>query len=169
MTPLTDAEKILARPNSVPWPPVVLLIAIITGWFLDSMLPSLAGQAMIGHFPLSKVQPWLGWLLVGLAIAMDIWVLAIFRKHKTHIRPDRPAENLVTSGPFAYSRNPIYAGNVAIILGLALVKGSVWYLLLTPLVYLLIRELAIKREEAHMAARFGETWTDYAMKVRRWL
>ena len=93
----------------------------------------------------------------------------IFKKHRTNIRPDRPAETLVSSGPFAFSRNPIYVGNVAIIFGLSMTKGSLWYLLLAPVVFLLIQELAIKREEAHIAARFGEQWTHYAATVRRWL
>ena len=124
---------------------------------------------MIGHFPLAEVQRWLGWLLVGLAIATDVWVLMIFKNHSTNIRPDRPAEVLVTSGPFTYSRNPIYVGNVAIIVGLSMAKGSLWYLLLAPVVFLLIQELAIKREEAHITARFGEQWADYTAKVRRWL
>ena len=124
---------------------------------------------MIGHFPLAPVQLWLGWLLVGLAIATDVWVLMMFKNHSTNIRPDRPAETLVTSGPFACSRNPIYVGNVAIIVGLSMARGSLWYLLLVPVIILLIQELAIKREEAHMAARFGEQWADYAAKIRRWL
>ena len=118
---------------------------------------------------MGQLQIWLGWLMVALAIAMDIWVLLIFKNHKTNIRPDRPAETLVTSGPFAFSRNPIYVGNVAIILGLALAKGSVWYFLLAPLVLLLIRELAIKREELHMSVRFEDAWTNYTKQVRRWL
>ena len=124
---------------------------------------------MVGHFPLGPLQRWLGWLLVGIAIAMDIWVLMIFKKHRTNIRPDRPAETLVTSGPFAFSRNPIYVGNVAIIIGLSMSNGSLWYLLMVPAVFLLIQELAIKREEAHIAARFGEQWEHYVATVRRWL
>lgn len=169
MSPTVETDNIQHRPNTVPWPPIVLVLAIFTGWLLGRWLPSLAGEPTIDHFPLAQVQVWLGWLLVSLAIAMDVWVLMIFKKHSTNIRPDRPAETLVTSGPFAYSRNPIYVGNVAIILGLSMTKGSLWYLLLVPVVFLLIQELAIKREEAHIAARFGEQWTNYAAKVRRWL
>ena len=161
---MSETEAIRARPNTVPWPPIILLAAIIAGWLLTRLMPSLAG-----HFPFGEPQIWFGWLLVILAIAMDIWVLIIFRNHKTNIRPDRPAETLVTHGPFAWSRNPIYVGNVAIILGLALAKGSVWHLMLVPVVFLLIQELAIKREEAHIAVRFEKSWTEYAARVRRWL
>lgn len=169
MSRTANTDDIQRRPNTVPWPPIVLLGAIFTGWLLGRWVPTLAGLQMSGHFPLAQVQVWLGWLLVALAIAMDIWVLMIFKNHRTNIRPDRPAETLVITGPFAYSRNPIYVGNVAIILGLSMSNGSIWHLLLLPIVFLLIQELAIKREEAHIAARFGEQWADYAAKVRRWL
>ena len=166
---MSDSESLRARPNKVPWPPIILLAAVITGSLLGSLVPAIGNLQMTGHFLLGQLQIWLGWLMVMLAIAMDIWVLVIFKNHNTNIRPDRPAENLVTSGPFAWSRNPIYVGNVAIILGLALAKGSVWHLMLVPVIFLLIQELAIKREEAHIAVRFGDTWTEYASRVRRWL
>lgn len=162
-------ESIRSRPNRVPWPPVILMTGIVIGWLAAKILPTLVGVAMTGQFPLGMVQAPIGWLLVVLAIAMDVWVLMIFRSAHTNIRPDRPARHLVTTGPFTHSRNPIYVGNVAIILGLALAKGSLWYLLLVPLVFYCIQELAIKREEAHMAARFGESWDHYAASVRRWL
>ena len=124
---------------------------------------------MAGNFLLGQAQIWLGWLSVGLALAMDVWVLLVFRKHKTNIRPDRPAEKLVKTGPFAYSRNPIYLANVVIVAGLAMISGSLWYLMLAFVVFLLIQELAIKREEKHLAARFGDDWLRYRAVVRRWL
>jgi protein-S-isoprenylcysteine O-methyltransferase Ste14 len=169
MSRQSEPKDIRARPNTVPWPPIVLLGAVIVGGLLGSFFPTLLGRAMTGYFPLSWIQVWVGWLMVGLAVVMDFWILTIFKNHKTNIRPDRPAENLVTVGPFAYSRNPIYVGNVAIILGLAMVNGSMWYLLLVPIVSCLIQELAIKREEAHMAMRFGDVWKAYSGTVRRWL
>lgn len=157
------------RPNTIPWPPIVLVLAVVTGWFLGRWFPTVAGIPAIGHYPLAQAQIWVGWLLIGLAISIDVWVLLIFKNYNTNIRPDRPATTLVTSGPFAYSRNPIYVGNVAIIVGLMLVNGSLWYFLLMPVIFLLIQELAIKREETHIKARFGDEWVQYASNVRRWL
>ena len=169
MSSKLDTDRLHLRPNTVPWPPIVLLLAVITGWALGRWLPTLAGTSVVNQFPFGQVQSFLGWLIVGLAITIDVWVLIIFKRHNTNIRPDRPAETLVTAGPFAYSRNPIYVGNVAIIVGLTMAKGSLWYLLLVPIVFLLIQDLAIKREEAHIAARFGKQWSNYAANVRRWL
>ena len=158
-----------SRPNRIPWPPLLILCAVATGWILGKALPSLAGLHMVGHYPLGQIQAWLGWSLIVAALLMDVWVLLIFRQHKTNIRPDRPATALVDSGPFKYSRNPVYVGNVAIILGLALTRGSLWYALLAPATLYLIQELAIKREEVHLALRFGDAWKQYAAGTRRWL
>lgn len=157
-----------SQPNKFPWPPVLLVSAIAAGWLLGKYVPVLAGMSTTGYYPFSQAQRWLGWLMVGGAVATDLWVMAIFRKNKTNIRPDRPAEHFVKTGPFAFSRNPIYVGNVAIIAGLAMIKGSIWYLLLVPVIFYLLQELAIKPEEEHLALRFENQWTSYASVVRRW-
>lgn len=164
-----EQTRFQASPNTVPWPPIILISAVIIGWLMNSKLQSFAGIPMVGHYLIAGLLVWSGWLLIALAIAMDVWVLMIFKTHETNIRPDRPAESLVNTGPFAYSRNPVYVGNVAIMAGLAMVSGSLWYLLLAIAVFFLIQELAIKREEQHLAVRFGENWSSYSASVRRWL
>ncbi|MFK7890487.1 MAG: isoprenylcysteine carboxylmethyltransferase family protein [Granulosicoccus sp.] len=158
-----------STPNNVPWPPLLLLATILAGWLAGRYLPVIGQFAMIDRFPLEPIQIWLGWLIIAVALALDVWALAIFRQHRTNIRPDRPAEYLVTHGPFAVSRNPIYVGNATIILGLALINGSIWYLLLLPVLIYLINELAIKREEQHLMLRFEQQWIVYCSAVRRWL
>ena len=164
-----ENEDFSARPNRVPWPPILLVFCIFDGWITGKLLPVVGDFSMVNHFFMGEAQVWLGRLIIAVAIGIDLWVLAIFKKHRTNIRPDRPAEALVTSGPFAFSRNPIYVGNVMIILGFGFMKGSMWYLLLVPFLFFALEYLAIKREEAHMAARFGQAWMSYASRVRRWL
>jgi protein-S-isoprenylcysteine O-methyltransferase Ste14 len=75
----------------------------------------------------------------------------------------------VTSGPFALSRNPIYLGNTLLITGAALLFASPWLLAAACVAAALVRVLAIRREEAHLAAQFGSVWTDYTQRTRRWL
>lgn len=67
------------------------------------------------------------------------------------------------------SRNPIYLANVVTFIGAALTFYSAWFLLAALADALLVQQLAIKREEAHLAARFGEEWRAYATRVPRWL
>ena len=111
-----ENEDFSARPNRVPWPPILLVFCIFDGWITGKLMPVVGDFSMVNHFFVGEAQVWLGRLIIAAAIGVDLWVLAIFKSHRTNIRPDRPAEALVTSGPFAYSRNPIYVGNVMIIL-----------------------------------------------------
>lgn len=79
-------------------------------------------------------------------------------------RPDR----VVTDGPYAMSRHPMYVAWTAIYLGVALVARTAWLLLLTPLLVVLIRR-EIAREEERLAEIFGPAYVAYQARVRRYL
>jgi protein-S-isoprenylcysteine O-methyltransferase Ste14 len=76
---------------------------------------------------------------------------------------------LVTSGPYRFSRNPMYVGLSALYLGLALLFNVAWPLALFPVVVMALFRLVIRREERYLAEAFGETYALYAQRVRRWL
>ena len=152
------------RPNSLPLPPIFLVAMVALCYLLDTFLP-------IGWDP-ERVTPlmrWGGGLLIAIAIALDVWTFATLRRHRTTIRPDRGANALAKDGPFAFSRNPIYLGNVLIVSGLGFVLGSRWFIFGAVALYVLLLEFAIKREEEHLAKRFGADWRAYASRVRRWI
>ena len=88
---------------------------------------------------------------------------------RANILPHRAATALVTEGPFRLSRNPIYVGNTVVLAGLGLAVGNLWFLPAAAVAALLTQRLAIVREEAHLAALFGDEWTSYAARTRRWL
>lgn len=79
-------------------------------------------------------------------------------------RPDR----VVTDGPYAMSRHPMYVAWTAIYLGVALVARTAWLLLLTPLLVVLIRR-EIAREEERLTEIFGPAYVAYQARVRRYL
>ena len=150
------------RPNRLPWPPILLLLGIAKGLAMHALAPlPLPGNRSALRYG--------GGAIVLLALAIDVWAAITFRHARTTILPHRGTDNLTTGGPFAFSRNPIYVGNLVLLAGVGLMSASVWPLLLVPFVALAIDRLAIRREEAHLAARFGEAWTAYAARVRRWL
>ncbi len=91
------------------------------------------------------------------------------RRAGTTVRPDRGTDHLVTDGPFSFTRNPLYVAGTMLVLGIGLVSGIVWFLLLAILAAFTVQKLAIEREESHLQARFGETYLDYARHVRRWI
>ena len=147
------------RPNRVPWPPLLTVGLIAIAWVVGRVVP----------VPLPDGLAVPGWALIGAALAADVWAALTFRRHRANIRPDRAATTLIADGPFAHSRNPIYTANVALAAGLGLATGNAWQLAAAAILFVLLREMAVKREEAHMAARFGKAWTDYTTRVRRWL
>jgi protein-S-isoprenylcysteine O-methyltransferase Ste14 len=104
---------------------------------------------------------------VGLALAFA-GVAAVIR-HRTTIVPHHPVATLLTGGAYRLSRNPMYTGLAIAYLGLALLFGSWWPLALCPLVILAVRHLVIRPEEQYLTKRFGQTYTDYQSRVRRWL
>jgi len=80
----------------------------------------------------------------------------------------RPS-NLVLSGPYRYSRNPLYFGGLLALLGLVIVWSSVVTAFLTFLVYLIFRYVFIKREEVILEEEFGDEYLEFKNRVRRWL
>ena len=103
----------------------------------------------------------------GLTLAFT-GVAAVIR-HRTTIVPHHPVATLITSGAYRLSRNPMYTGLAIAYLGLALLLGSWWPLALWPLVIVAVRQLVIGPEERYLTQRFGQTYTDYQSRVRRWL
>jgi protein-S-isoprenylcysteine O-methyltransferase Ste14 len=80
-----------------------------------------------------------------------------------------PQRALITSGPYRFSRNPLYlGGNAFIFLGAALLLGSPTALFIT-LIHLPLVDLFVRREEKQLATDFGDEWLRYRQQVRRWL
>lgn len=109
---------------------------------------------------------------IGVAVAgvaLDIWAAVRFRRERTGIVPFSEATVLVTSGPYGYTRNPMYLGMAIVLAGCALALGSVSPFLVIPAFLALITERFIVREEALLEAKFGAAYRNYAARVPRWL
>jgi protein-S-isoprenylcysteine O-methyltransferase Ste14 len=153
-------NDVTARPNSLPWPPIIYLAAIAASVLLNVFYP----LPWFGQ-PLSGILFVLGWLMIAAFVALNISAIRAMRRAGTTVRPDRGTDHLVTDGPFSFTRNPLYV----LILGIGLVSGIMWFLFLAILAAFTVQKLAIEPEERHLQARFGETYLDYARRVRRWI
>lgn len=153
-----------ARPNVFPWPPVIygaaILAGAVSGYFLPLPWPG---------SPLSDFLFGIGFMLIGVALFIDFRAMQIMHARKTTIMPNKGATHLVTEGPFAFTRNPIYLANTILTVGAGLMSGIIWFLPLAAIAALITQEFAIKREEIHLSGRFPKAWRDYSLKVRRWL
>lgn len=157
-------NDVTARPNSLPWPPIIFLAAIAVSVSLNAFYP-LPWFAQ----PLSGILSAIGWLMIAAFVVLNISAVRAMRRAGTTVRPDRGTDHLVTDGPFSITRNPLYLAGTILVLGIGLVSGIVWFLLLAVLAAFAVQKLAIEREERHLQARFGKTYADYAERVRRWI
>ena len=119
--------------------------------------------------PLIDVLFVAGWLMIAAFVTLNISAIRVMRRAGTTVRPNRGTDHLVMEGPFSFTRNPLYLAGTTLVLGIGLVSGIVWFLLLAVLAAFAVQKLAIEREERHLQARFGKTYVDYAERVRRWI
>jgi protein-S-isoprenylcysteine O-methyltransferase Ste14 len=142
-------------------PPVYFLGAIVLMVALDRFFP----LATLIEPPVT----YLGWVLFGLGIAVALSVNWRFKRAGTPIRPFEESTALVTDGPFAFSRNPIYLGAIVGLFGIFVVLGSLSPLAVIPPFVYIIRTRFIAVEERMLEAAFGEAYRDYMKRVRRWI
>lgn len=148
----------------LPWPPLLYIAAIALGVVLWYVVP----------------LPWFGSPLVDILLALGLIGVLVFVlvtaaaiRALTHagttVLPIRPATALVTTGPFSFTRNPIYLADTVLVLGIGLATGNIWMLLLAFVAAFLTTKLAIEPEERHLQVAFGKRYRDYAKRVRRWI
>jgi protein-S-isoprenylcysteine O-methyltransferase Ste14 len=141
-------------------PPLFYVAGFLAGVALEQAVP-------IGRPPLAIT---LAGALIGggLWLALDGAAMLRFRRAGTSMVPFRPSTALVTSGPYRFSRNPMYLGMASLYVALALALGVIWALILLPLVIAAVDQLVIAIEEAYLVKTFGPRYCDYMARVRRW-
>lgn len=112
---------------------------------------------------------WTGGILIALGVKIAIWAAISFRRQKTTIIPHQTPTVLITEGPFQYSRNPIYLADLLVLLGWGCIHGAALSFLAAPVFVLIINKRFINPEEARLAAEFGDAYSAYCAKVRRWV
>jgi len=141
-------------------PPAYLLMTLVFMWLIDRYLP--VYQHINPPVAYSGIIP----LLFGIAMASVS--AASFKKAHTGIIPFDEATTLVTTGFYRYTRNPMYMGMFLMLLGVAILMGSVGALLPVPVFVLVIRNHFVLAEERFLQAVFGERYQNYTSEVRRW-
>lgn len=122
--------------------------------------------APLGLFP---AAPAVGWTLIALAFALAVWAAVVFYLARTPVMPRETPAAIVTSGPYRFSRNPIYLADAAILAGWGVVLGSLWPILAVPVFCRIIRKRFIEGEEAALRREFAAEWKSWSATTRRWL
>jgi protein-S-isoprenylcysteine O-methyltransferase Ste14 len=106
---------------------------------------------------------------MALGMGLNVWAAQQFRQAGTGFQLQEGGSQVVTSGPFKFSRNPMYLGMFLWLLGLAVLLGSLIVFLFPVLLFVLANFVAIPFEERDMQQKLGEPYLAYKRSVRRWL
>jgi protein-S-isoprenylcysteine O-methyltransferase Ste14 len=141
-------------------PPIAFLMAILLGIGLNRAWP-------LPFRP--SVLWWLGPLFTGCAVLLFLLSYWEFRAAGTSVRGSKRTSTIVRTGPYRFSRNPIYVSFILLVLGLSVWLNNLWLLVtLVPAVGF-IALVVIPREERFLEHNFHEQYASYKATVRRWL
>lgn len=149
------------HPDVVVLPPALYAGGLLAGGLLQWLWP----------LPVHGAP---GIRLIGLTLIVGGAALAIagareLGRNDTAINPRRPTTRVVTTGPYRYTRHPLYVSLTLIQAGIGLALNSLWILLaLVPILAVMSRGV-IDREERYMERKFGDEYVRYRRRVRRWL
>ena len=107
--------------------------------------------------------------MIALGAGIAIWGRRTMEAAGTNVNPSRPAKTIVSSGPFRFSRNPLYLSLTLMYLGLTLAVNTWWgFVALIPLI-IVMHAGVVLREERYLEKKFGEPYRQYRSRVRRYL
>lgn len=152
------------RAGVIAPPPLIFTAALLLGLLMQWAAP----VAMLAGSPLG-VRTVPGVSLVGAAMVLALWAALAMRRAGTNIDPRRPTTALVVTGPFHFTRNPLYLSLTLLYLGITALANALGPLVLLPAVLILVQRGVIEREERYLERKFGEAYREYRATVRRWL
>ena len=141
-------------------PPFIYLAAVLAGVALELLQP-------LRWLP-ARAAAWVGVPLVLLSTALFIASTRRLKVAGTPVPRNQPTTVIVQSGPFRFSRNPIYLALSVLLVGIACGRNSVWLLGTLAAAMGLIGLVVIPREERYLERRFGTEYLQYKTSVRRW-
>jgi protein-S-isoprenylcysteine O-methyltransferase Ste14 len=156
MNDTPETAQVLIRP------PLAWALAVIAGLVLDWLAP-------LPFLPEDWPAGLLGAVVFVLALALAIWAIDTMTRAGTNVPTNRPTTAIVESGPYRFTRNPIYLGMFGGLIGLGIAFDNPWLLAMLAPFALVIRYGVVAREEAYLERLFGEAYRGYRQRVRRWL
>jgi len=143
-------------------PPLIFLAAVLLGIGADALWPMGFGVErglLIGA----------GAVVVAASVLLFVWSISTFRRAGTAVIPTEPSTVVVDTGPYRFSRNPIYLAFTLLTVGLALAFDAPAMLVFLVVAVLIVRYGVIAREEAYLERKFGDAYRAYKARIRRWM
>ncbi len=142
-------------------PPIIFGLAAIVG--------VTAHLLMLGAFALSGVRSLVGGVIIVFSMLIVGVCGRLFIKAGTPVRPVSPTTSVVRSGPYQFSRNPMYVGMAGMLTGLAVLLGSPVVVFMLVIAIVVVHFGVVLPEERYLETRLGEVYVEYKRSVRRWL
>lgn len=144
-------------------PLIVVLICAGFIWLLSDAFPQLTIRG--------SMSVYVAGLLVSVGILMEFVSVVYFFRAKTTVNPVKPERStqLVTAGLYRITRNPMYVGMLLLLTGYTIWKGNPLGILALWAFTVYMTTFQIKPEEGILLQHFGDAYTDYKKRVRRWL
>jgi protein-S-isoprenylcysteine O-methyltransferase Ste14 len=145
-------------------PPLPLAVVFgVLMWAIDRWLPM--------HADRSLARTMIALVTFGLAVTIVVTAVISFRRARTTVDPFHPetASNIVTTGIYRVTRNPMYLGFLLALIALAVFLGNAVSVVLPLIFVLYMNRFQIEPEERALLARFGAPYDAYLRSVRRWI
>jgi protein-S-isoprenylcysteine O-methyltransferase Ste14 len=140
-------------------------LPLLTGFIVQNFVPT---HIVNGAEP-TRILRLVGAAEIAIALGLFAWAVSTFARLRTPVIPMRRARALVDEGPFKLTRNPMYVGFTVLYLGITFAANAFWPLVFLPEAIALTYLFAIRLEEAYLVREFGDAYTAYCSRVRRWL
>jgi protein-S-isoprenylcysteine O-methyltransferase Ste14 len=145
----------------VPW---VFILAYLTGVAAQLSFPIAVHPT--GSWRFARLA---GFVLIASGILIAFSAVGLFKRRSTTTVPFEAPTTLVTTGPYRFTRNPMYVGLTVVYIGVAATRLEIWPLVVLPLLLAYINFEVIPFEERRLLEVFGNAYQQYGLRVRRWL
>ncbi|WP_265564410.1 methyltransferase family protein [Sphingomicrobium arenosum] len=155
-----DHPQVIAPPPLIFGVPLVLLL-----WAHDRLSGTCDIPVHLLNWP---IRAFFGAATVIAGAILMVTALAAFKRADTPPEPWKATRALTLAGPYRLTRNPMYLGMAFAYAGIGIIAGCLMLLGSLVLVLIVIDRLVIDREEAYLAHKFGQPYTDYLARSKRW-
>jgi protein-S-isoprenylcysteine O-methyltransferase Ste14 len=144
-------------------PPVIALLCVALAWLLARFTPGFT-YILPARIPISVIL-----VLAGISLALSS--VFAFHRAKTTPNPHTPEKStsIVRSGPYRFTRNPMYLGLVFVLLGICAYLANPLTVIAAVVFVVYVTRFQIMPEEVVLQRNFGQSYAQYARSVRRWL